>query len=118
MPHNGPVSKKESLSAISLMARLMSKVVVRLRGINVSSSSSRRVTGSVEGATGGIPEGEDQSPWPQAAVGLDTGLDAKAKVQITADGGWRRGQVLPLKATVDDALRYMHEGFAKLKKQL
>jgi len=30
--------------------------------------------------------------------------DAKAKVQITADGGWRRGSQLPLKANVDAAL--------------
>jgi acetyl-CoA synthetase len=30
--------------------------------------------------------------------------DAKAKVMITADGAWRRGTVVPLKASVDDAL--------------
>jgi acetyl-CoA synthetase len=30
--------------------------------------------------------------------------DAKAKVLITADGAWRRGIVVPLKASVDDAL--------------
>ncbi len=30
--------------------------------------------------------------------------DAEAKLQITADGGWRRGKVLPLKETVDQAL--------------
>ncbi|MDA1178178.1 MAG: acetate--CoA ligase [Planctomycetota bacterium] len=30
--------------------------------------------------------------------------DADAKLQITADGGWRRGKVLPLKGTVDEAL--------------
>ncbi len=30
--------------------------------------------------------------------------DAKAKVVITADGGWRRGRITPLKAHVDDAL--------------
>ncbi len=30
--------------------------------------------------------------------------DAKAKVQITADGGWRRGKLLPLKETIDEAL--------------
>ena len=30
--------------------------------------------------------------------------DSGAKVQLTADGGWRRGKVLPLKATVDQAL--------------
>ncbi len=30
--------------------------------------------------------------------------DAKAKVLITADGAWRRGAVVPLKASVDDAL--------------
>ncbi len=30
--------------------------------------------------------------------------DAQAKLQITADGGWRRGKVLPLKETVDAAL--------------
>src|SRR5712672_524661 len=30
--------------------------------------------------------------------------DAKAKVVITADGAWRRGAVVPLKASVDDAL--------------
>jgi len=30
--------------------------------------------------------------------------DSKAKVQITADAGWRRGVPLPLKANVDEAL--------------
>ena len=30
--------------------------------------------------------------------------DAKAKVLITADGAWRRGTVVPLKANVDEAL--------------
>jgi acetyl-CoA synthetase len=30
--------------------------------------------------------------------------DAKAKLQITADSGWRRGKSLPLKETVDEAL--------------
>ena len=28
----------------------------------------------------------------------DRNNDAKAKVVITADGGWRRGKLLPLKA--------------------
>ena len=31
--------------------------------------------------------------------------DAEAKVLVTADGGWRRGEVFALKQTVDDALR-------------
>jgi len=31
--------------------------------------------------------------------------DAQAKVVVTADGGYRRGQIVPLKANVDDALR-------------
>jgi acetyl-CoA synthetase len=31
--------------------------------------------------------------------------DAQAKVVVTADGGYRRGAVVPLKANVDDALR-------------
>jgi acetyl-CoA synthetase len=30
--------------------------------------------------------------------------DAQAKLQITADSGWRRGKALPLKETVDEAL--------------
>ena len=30
--------------------------------------------------------------------------DASAKLQITADGGWRRGKPLPLKGNVDEAL--------------
>ncbi len=34
----------------------------------------------------------------------DRNNDAKAKLQITADGGWRRGQQLLLKANVDEAL--------------
>ena len=29
--------------------------------------------------------------------------DAGAKVVITADGGWRRGKVVPLKQNVDEA---------------
>jgi acetyl-CoA synthetase len=31
--------------------------------------------------------------------------DAKAKVVVTCDGAWRRGSVVPLKASVDEALR-------------
>ena len=35
----------------------------------------------------------------------DRNQDANAKLQITADGGWRRGKILPLKSTVDEALK-------------
>jgi acetyl-CoA synthetase len=31
--------------------------------------------------------------------------DAQAKIVVTADGGYRRGQIVPLKANVDEALR-------------
>lgn len=34
----------------------------------------------------------------------DRNNDAGSKVIITADGGWRRGKVIPLKANVDEAL--------------
>ena len=34
----------------------------------------------------------------------DRNRDAQAKLQITADSGWRRGKALPLKETVDEAL--------------
>lgn len=34
----------------------------------------------------------------------DRNNDAGAKLVITADGGWRRGKVIPLKQNVDDAL--------------
>jgi len=34
----------------------------------------------------------------------DRNNDAGAKLVITADGGWRRGKVVPLKANVDEAL--------------
>jgi acetyl-CoA synthetase len=34
----------------------------------------------------------------------DRNNDAQATAVITADGGWRRGKLLPLKATVDEAL--------------
>ncbi len=34
----------------------------------------------------------------------DRNNDALTKLQITADGGWRRGKALPLKSTVDQAL--------------
>ena len=34
----------------------------------------------------------------------DRNNDARAKLVITADGGWRRGQVLQLKNNVDRAL--------------
>ena len=34
----------------------------------------------------------------------DRNNDAHAKLQITADGGWRRGKELPLKQTVDAAM--------------
>ena len=39
-----------------------------------------------------------------AAAIRDRVRDAAAKVIVTADGGWRRGQVVPLKRNVDDAL--------------
>jgi acetyl-CoA synthetase len=35
----------------------------------------------------------------------DRVLDCQAKLVITADGGWRRGKVLPLKDIVDEALK-------------
>ncbi len=35
----------------------------------------------------------------------DRNNDAKAKVQLTSDFGWRRGQELPLKQNVDEALK-------------
>ncbi len=35
---------------------------------------------------------------------VDRITDAEAKAVITADGGWRRGNVVPLKAAVDEAL--------------
>ena len=34
----------------------------------------------------------------------DRNNDAKSKLVITADGGWRRGKIVPLKANVDTAL--------------
>ena len=34
----------------------------------------------------------------------DRNQDASAKLQLTADGAWRRGKELPLKQTVDEAL--------------
>jgi len=36
----------------------------------------------------------------------DRNNDAKAKVLVTADGGWRRGTVVPLKENADEALRH------------
>ena len=39
----------------------------------------------------------------RAEAVADRNNDAKAKLVITADGGWRRGKVVPLKANVDDA---------------
>ena len=35
----------------------------------------------------------------------DRNHDASAKVQLTSDGLWRRGKILPLKETVDEALK-------------
>ncbi len=35
----------------------------------------------------------------------DRNNDASAKVQLTSDGLWRRGKILPLKETVDEALK-------------
>ncbi len=34
----------------------------------------------------------------------DRNNDASAKIQLTADGSWRRGKILPLKETIDQAL--------------
>jgi acetyl-CoA synthetase len=38
----------------------------------------------------------------------DRNNDAQARLVITADGGWRRGKVVPLKKNVDDALARSH----------
>jgi acetyl-CoA synthetase len=35
----------------------------------------------------------------------DRNNDAQAKMVITADGGWRKGEIVPLKANVDQALK-------------
>ena len=35
----------------------------------------------------------------------DRNNDAKARLVVTADGGWRRGKVVPLKQNVDEALK-------------
>ena len=35
--------------------------------------------------------------------------DAGAKIVVTADGGWRRGQIVPLKQMVDEAIRKLPE---------
>ncbi|MEE9211872.1 MAG: AMP-binding protein, partial [Phycisphaeraceae bacterium] len=39
-----------------------------------------------------------------AAAIKDRVEDARSKILITADGGWRRGKIVPLKDTVDEAL--------------
>ncbi|MFM9997236.1 MAG: acetate--CoA ligase [Phycisphaerales bacterium] len=36
-------------------------------------------------------------------------IDAKSKVIITADGGWRRGEIVPLKKNVDEAVAKLAE---------
>ena len=41
----------------------------------------------------------------QRRLARDRINDAEAKVLITADGAWRRGQVVPLKANADEAVR-------------
>ena len=43
--------------------------------------------------------------------------DAQAKVVITADGGYRRGSVVPLKANVDEALRAGAVGRERRRRQ-
>lgn len=43
---------------------------------------------------------------PEAVA--DRNNDAKSKVLITADGGWRRGKTVPLKANVDLAMEKSH----------
>ncbi|MCK6483173.1 MAG: acetate--CoA ligase [Phycisphaerae bacterium] len=35
----------------------------------------------------------------------DRVIDAQSKVVVTCDGGWRRGQIVPLKANVDEATK-------------
>ena len=44
--------------------------------------------------------------------------DAKAKVVITADGGWRRGQIVPLKENVDKAIENTTVGNSTVEKVL
>ena len=43
------------------------------------------------------------------AIVVDRVLDAQSKVIITCDGAWRRGQVVPLKANVDEACTRLPE---------
>ena len=56
VPHSEPISKNEPWSTSRSMLRRTSNVDVRLRGISVSSSSSRRSAGSSAdgGSTGGV----------------------------------------------------------------
>ncbi len=39
----------------------------------------------------------------------DRNNDAQSKLVVTADGGWRRGKEVPLKANVDDRLRQVSQ---------
>ena len=43
--------------------------------------------------------------WFSAEALADRINDAEAKVVITADGAWRRGDIVPLKKNVDDSLK-------------
>ena len=44
-------------------------------------------------------------------------IDAEATVLITADGGYRRGEVFPLKAAADDAVRQRADDRARRRRQ-
>src|SRR6266481_1612153 len=52
----------------------------------------------------GVAKGDRVAIYMGMVPELAIAMLAKAKVVITADGAWRRGAVVPLKASVDDAL--------------
>ncbi|MEM1012075.1 MAG: acetate--CoA ligase [Planctomycetota bacterium] len=60
----------------------------------------------------GAPHSVIFGGFSSAAI-ADRIADAKSKFVVTADGGWRRGKVVPLKANVDEAVR-QSEGVEKV----
>ncbi len=60
----------------------------------------------------GAPHSVIFGGFSSAAI-ADRLADAKSKFVVTADGGWRRGKIIPLKANVDEAVR-QSEGVEKV----
>src|SRR3972149_108805 len=76
----------------------------RLFGTGSRATSASSPTRTCTGRSAGSPPAVVFGGFSAEAL-RDRINDAKAKVLVTADGGWRRGNVVPLKRNADEAMQ-------------